>query len=544
MECSAHKKVTIDFETSTMTSRHRASNAEYEEAQTEVWQRAQLKEKEEKNLSWQQYEELQRRRGNPSERRLVQELYHLYVRKWGSPQALTCGLHGAYIPNSIVLFERVVLTCLERGIFHISPFSPSRQQLCFKLATDGRLLFGEANQLIILQPLTIHHPQNTHFAVTLGMANLKEKNRRDLRLLFNALSIDDLFRHISQKTLRIRGHTYTFRVLFTGDWNSLRYVFAIPPPGGVNEQALVCLSCSCNRAFLKTAWRRTPFAAISSSRANFRNESLLANCAPSSVVYCAMHCVTRLLVLLLALLHGLAPELDRPQLEQLLRRYSPRWMERGARNQPHKNIRPQNAKKLWKRRILEQVPSYFVGCNNGSIKTDLPWPHDLRLQLHDAPRTVRLVMHAATRFFEFVYTPWPSDQAFRVVWQARTVIVAFLAAHDCPQTPAAHYCLNHLLQFAAEFNTAYGMLGEAIEAQHRVERQLARRTATQSVTGSGLIVSPQEILAHEQCRREVEVDLPRPSDAPPAELQDISPFPPDFLLEQLPLHVHWKPMRE
>ncbi len=149
------------------------------------------------------------------------------------------------------------------------------------------------------------------------------------------------------------------------------------------------------------------------------------------------------------------------------------------------NLTPKQAKKLLRNtKILQRLAKLFDGEGNVTFRVPDRLYGGVSLGSMSKGACVFLFLTSLAQFLHFAYTPLPDEEDVKNLDVARQVIVAVATENSFPVWPAAHYMLNHALEFFLRDLTWYFFLQEAVENANKLFKALHKlsRKGTDGIT--------------------------------------------------------------
>ncbi len=372
------------------------------------------------------------------------------------------------------------------------------QPVLWKFSFDNRYIFSHKNEGFFFQPLSVDDPQSPSHVITYAVAEERECN--ELLLLVHHLSgVNNFLAHFDQHHVVLDDCFHAFDFIICADWVGLIYELNGTPPNSAAPTAQPCWCCAITKQVLKLEWWENPF-----TEHHVRND---IDCFPRASLpsvplhkrrYCWMHGVTRMLSHLIYLLYFMLPTTGTKQKQflQVVQKISPKWL-------PHPKKSALQAKQM-KHFIRTDHAHHIVAIFDDLAPfPGIKWPLPER-ELNLSPRAqCDAVFDAARVYHDFASTEWHSQQAFTSLWQARTLLLGFLAANRKPLTPTFHYMTNEAVYFAAHDGTAYFTLQEAIEHQNHLDKLDVQHTTAAPVALSRFQSRWQQLLHYQALVRAV-----------------------------------------
>jgi hypothetical protein len=472
-----------------------------------------LLDKEEMDLSWERWNAHQKQSDSPVMRNRLQALSRRLLSAW--PPAIPLqSCSGAYL-RPLDVFDKLVQQYCKQGLFFVSPSAPRQDVLLFKLAADNRPIFDRPNEALFMQPLSVRNPQSVGHVVTFCIAAVPEKDHV-LDSVAVEVGLPELFRILGQRQVLYEDKLMRCDFVFTADWVTHVLELGIELPNASQSDSQTCWCCYVAFEERTNTWRRDPFEFHFVNRHDNSTfcRRTVANCVPATKRrYCWGHGCARLLTNTLSRLYTLLPaKQQQERFAQLLAIALERPWSTDT------SLDMKRTKRFFEdRSLIGKLSDTFV-----DVDLAVPlWPSTVSdsatastaPRATSAHRTVQLTSVAAVRlvlscvkvYQEFAYTRWPSSEAFRQLWKARTAYLGFFAANDFTLTPSTHYMLNHAIEWAIIDRTAYYTVNEGIEVANKVDKQEARRTSHGELLHTSCLVAWVQLLEHEQLQRALQI---------------------------------------
>lgn len=126
---------------------------------------------------------------------------------------------------------------------------------------------------------------------------------------------------------------------------------------------------------------------------------------------------------------------------------------------PSKSLRPKHMKQFFHDSLQLVLPTLFALLEN---PPNFPWPKKQPLRLSHMEAAIML-FDSIYVFYQFAYTPNPTQEDFLMLHIARTAILSVHAAYKWFVAPTTHYLLTHGILDAETDKTAYNTLQEGVE---------------------------------------------------------------------------------
>lgn len=390
-------------------------------------------------------------------------------------------------------------TVLAKGAYHSLPrlvrqllsmyielgaLAATNDAVTIKITFDQRYLRGRSNVAFIValcDVVNMQAPRLHHHTFALAEAT---ESVPHLSAMMAEMRLDDAIAELKEERFSLGGVTVCLNIKMVFDWMSGCALFDMAVPWTPNPAAVVCPWCLCNKGWLRSGWRREPFAFCALVDVP---TALLTNVTTADCRYCPMHGCTRLLCGTLQSLRALAPHGRRGAFDECVATARLGW------------TRDTSLRCCEMKRIV----------TNSQLLRDLAalFPEDeLRMQraggggrVLTLRNAVHMLLDAIRAYHDFVYTRKPLPADFAALEAARISYLAFYCAQEWAIAPAPHYMLDHLPVFAKLDGTAYFALQEAAEHKHCEDREDIKHTAGVGATSgrSGY----QQMLDQQETRR-------------------------------------------